>query len=386
MFDSKDEAEAFAREKATSFDKNEHARFEPRKITLGEFIVEYAAHRIGAKGGLRYRSVETTVHALKRFADVIGNDRRLASIRKGDVNRLFRHLRDTTKLSPNTVAKILRSIKAAFSAAVEMEYLAANPLLGLKIKSSAGVIRYVNRAEIDAILKVCGKMPGDDAVWWRAFVTTLYTVGLRLGEATHMTWRDIDFEAGEIRVTAKRSTPETLAWEPKTKLSLRSIPAPPETITLLTELQGQAPDGFAYVFLPKQRFDALRAAEEAGTPIEGIVPLRSAQIEFSKIVAAASKSVRSLADRDHKPTVSIHDLRRSAITNWAGHVSAFTTMALAGHSTITTTQRHYAATTVNEREQARRAASAAVRHKTDTKQSEAADAAATSETPNRYGE
>jgi len=101
----------------------------------------------------------------------------------------------------------MRSIKAAFSSAVEMEYLAANPFLGekgLKIMATEGEIRYVTQAEIDAILGECKKVPGDYAVWWQAFVTTLYTSGLRLGEATHLTWRDVDFEQSEIRVTAKR--------------------------------------------------------------------------------------------------------------------------------------------------------------------------------------
>lgn len=108
-FKKKEDAEKFALKKASVFDKDEHTRFEPRKITLDAFIAEYVAHRIGANGELRYRSIQTSEEALKCFATFLGNDRRLTSIRKADAIRFIRHLRETTELTSNTIAKIMRS-------------------------------------------------------------------------------------------------------------------------------------------------------------------------------------------------------------------------------------------------------------------------------------
>ena len=88
--------------------------------------------------------------------------------------------------------------------------------------------------------------------------------------------------------------------------------------------------------------------------------MRSAQIQFRKIVVEAAKSVESLRTKGGKPTVSFHDFRRSCITNWTSYIPMQAVMTLAGHSSITTTAKYYAKTTDDQRERAREAARVAI--------------------------
>ena len=61
-----------------------------------------------------------------------------------------------------------------------------------------------------------------------------------------------------------------------------------------------------------------------------------------------------------KPTICLHDLRRSAVTNWSKVANIQTVMAMAGHSNIETTRRYYAATTMDQIDKVRQASEAAL--------------------------
>ncbi len=158
-------------------------------------------------------------------------------------------------------------------------------------------------------------------------------------------------------IETKSATP---ASTPGTQPSLRTVPIPEVTLSLLTRLQEQAPDGFAYVFLTPGRFEAVKAARDAGENVDKIVLLRGIQSRFPKLVKKAAEAERTLLGQDGKPSVTLHDLRRSCITNWTNRIPMQAASVLAGHSSITTTARFYAATTAQQRERARDAASAAI--------------------------
>ena len=53
--------------------------------------------------------------------------------------------------------------------------------------------------------------------------------------------------------------------------------------------------------------------------------------------------------------VTIHDLRRSSITNWARVLPIHVVQELAGHANIETTRRYYLAVTQNDMAAARKA-------------------------------
>jgi len=53
------------------------------------------------------------------------------------------------------------------------------------------------------------------------------------------------------------------------------------------------------------------------------------------------KGFNKLCAKAGVPKSSIHDLRRSAITNWAQHLPIQLVQQFAGHSNITTTRQYY---------------------------------------------
>ena len=87
--------------------------------------------------------------------------------------------------------------------------------------------------------------------YWQPLVTTLFSTGLRWGEATALQVRDLDLANGQLSV--RRS------WKhggeigaPKTRRSRRTIALAPETVDLLREQIG-ARTGEAFVFLNHRR-------------------------------------------------------------------------------------------------------------------------------------
>jgi len=180
----------------------------------------------------------------------------------------------------------------------------------------------------------------------------------------------VDFANDTIRVSAKMGSREILAWEPK-DYEARAIPVPARTMAFLTQMQQSAPESHAYVFLSAERLAFIRVAQAAGLWKVGRYELNNFHRSLRALVVRAAEEVPSLVDGDGKPTISLHDLRRSAITNWSKAANMQTVMAMAGHSNIETTQRYYASATEDQLDRVRRASQLALEtaatHQSDPK-------------------
>ncbi len=373
-FKTRDEAEQFRTAKAAELDADPKARKAPNRITLGQFIAEFIAARTGSRGErLRPTSLALCKQDLERLAGFVGRDIPLADLTSDRADAFVNALygepgRTGGKLSRHTVAKIVRTLKACFAVATNRRgYIRVNPFTGHKTgKAPKPAIRYITQAEIRALLAACGA-----DLSRQAFLTLCYTTGLRFGEAVNLVWSNVDFATGTIHVTVKTEAKQTLAWEPKTAESLREIPAPQATMDLLQRLLEAAEPGHAYVFIPRDRFDLVKAAKESGDWKETMKPLNNFPRAFAALVKRAAKVEPSLLDGEGKPSVSIHDFRRTCITHWTEALPMQAVSKLAGHSNIQTTANYYASTTDQQRELARSAAQAAVENavesRTDTK-------------------
>lgn len=366
-FQTRRAANKFRNSQGKGLDDKPHTRTAPREITLGEFADEIGRTRRGSdETRLRLTSVQLCQRALRRLAKHVGRDKLLTEITSVDADSFIETLYDDSgrtggKLSKWTVSKTVRTLKACFNVALKhRNYITVNPFAGHKTsKPPKPVTRYITNTEFSALLKAADADPAGRSLWWKAFLTLCYTTGLRYAEAVNLTWGDLDFETGTVHVTAKRESKQTLAWEPKTTESIRDIPAPATAMDLLARLQETAATGFAYVFIPPERFEAVKAAKEKGVWRETMPVLNNFQRGMRSLVKRAAKTEPSLLDGDGKPSVSIHDFRRTCITHWADVVSMKAASELAGHSSIETTSAHYATTTERHRELARQAAQAA---------------------------
>lgn len=81
---------------------------------------------------------------------------------------------------------------------------------------------------------------------------------------------------------------------------------------------------------------------------------------LSKLVKRAAHKARSLIDCDGRAAVTLHDLRKTAITNWSKAVNPQTLRAMAGHSDIQTTMRYYASVTDDQLALVRQASAASM--------------------------
>jgi integrase len=119
------------------------------------------------------------------------------------------------------------------------------------------------------------------------------------------------------------------AWSPKDH-ELRTIPLPEQAITLLTRWQAAAPERCPYVFLDAGRWEYYRQEVDAGNWVKGRDLMNNVLRRF-----------KTLCRRAGVGPFTVHDLRRSCITNWARHLPIHVVQQLAGHSDINTTQQYY---------------------------------------------
>jgi integrase len=153
---------------------------------------------------------------------------------------------------------------------------------------------------------------------WQGMIALAYCCGLRLGEVLNLTWRDVDFAEGRLRVVAKRGEADMLDWSPKDK-DRRILPVPAPASNLLTRLQLDPSAGEVYLFV-------LGKGPNAGQRIGRNNVWR----DFDAIRRQAGL-----------PKCSMHDLRRSFCTNLSRAIPMHVVQELAGHSDIRTTRRFY---------------------------------------------
>ena len=145
-----------------------------------------------------------------------------------------------------------------------------------------------------------------------------------------------------IRIVCKESEGNLRGWEPKDHEG-RVLPVPAEVIQLLADLQVTSAEGCPYTFIPAWRWKHIKQAQKAG--------------EWNDKQALLNNLVRRFITlRRHAEIAkcTLHDLRRSCITNWAKVLPIHVVQKLAGHSDIKTTRLYYLAVEESDLERARK--------------------------------
>ena len=297
----------------------------PRMVTLHDFAKEHAQVM---RGQVAYATLIDQNRALRLFEKHIGTSIRLQEIRPMHAES-FVAGRLASGLAVGTVNKDIRTLKRIFNLAIEPRgYLAEgqNPFGKIKQrKKSQKPLRYVSVGEYRKVAEAAANL------WWRALISIAYGSGLRKAEILNLTWADIDFERQQISVQAKRAAERTIEWEPKDHES-RVVPMSAETTQLLADLQAVSEEGSPYIFISPGRLR--RIAKRIG---------EHRWNGKSEHVNNMGKNFGKICTRARVGNCSLHDLRRSAITNWARRLPIQVVQQLAGHSKITTTREYYLA-------------------------------------------
>ena len=248
---------------------------------------------------VRPGTVATQRGALKRFAAFAG-DRPLESLSPQIVERWFAERLGRVRRA--TANKELRTLRGVFQKAVRRGYLRENPFAAVKAAREAEPdVRVLTMAEIEALLEAC------DSAFWRAFVVTALTTGMRSGEMAWLEWEDVDFEGGAIEVRCKDAHPTKGARN-------RTAPLVPLAAGLLADLKASRVGSWVF-----PRADG-------------------AQWKPWQLVRA----FQAVARRAGIAKATIQMMRSTFVSHLhlAG-VNAAVAQRLVGHASITTTQRHY---------------------------------------------
>jgi integrase len=321
LFDKRKEAERYSRKLQVLVESGRQDM--PAKITLHEFLNE---HQRVMKGQVAHATLSDQVRVLKQLEHFAGSNQLLTRITPRDAEA-FIASRIDDGLKTATVNKDIRTLKRIFNLAIEPRgYLreGQNPFAKIRErKQTANTIRYVTVQEYRAL------MAASEAPWWKALLSVAYCCGLRRSEILHLTWADVDFDTQRVRVRAKEQSLQTIRWEPKDHQN-RVVPMSNETAQILADLQAEAPEGFPYIFIAPQRFERIKARLETGDWNDRKAVINNLTRGFDVI-------------REHAGVgkCTPHDLRRSAITNWAQELPIQVVQEFAGHSNIATTREYY---------------------------------------------
>lgn len=94
--------------------------------------------------------------------------------------------------------------------------------------------------DVAALAELVAEKIGAGAGWWLFFVLLL-ELGLRIGEAVELRWRDVDLEAGTVRV--RRGFYRGRVGPPKTKFGRRTLRLTEQARLALEQLQAQTGAG-----------------------------------------------------------------------------------------------------------------------------------------------
>lgn len=261
-----------------------------------------------------------TFDALRHFERIV-KPMRLRAIKTQTIDeyiakrRKERGRKKGDTVSPATLNKELRHIKAVLNVANEWEYLPKVPKFHM-LREPEKEPTYVPREHFAAIYQACdaAKMPRNlpypAAAWWRALLTFCYMTGWRISETLAVRRDDVDLDEG-YAITRHADN--------KGKRDER-VPLHPVVIDHLNQIPSFEPVMFPWY----------HSRESLWT-------------EFQRIQEAAGIHLKCHEDHEHTPRCHVygfHDLRRAFATENADVMSADALQGLMRHKTYLTTKRY----------------------------------------------
>ncbi len=260
----------------------------PSQLTFSELAETWiqgfeAQVRSGERGE---RTLEHYRYHLDRHLVPTLGRKRLQELSTDDCAQLIATMR-AKGLSPKTIAGALVPLGRVLSLALRRGLIADNPLRRLeqseRPRPQRREQRVLTHAEISNLLAAC--LPR-----YRPFLASALYTGMRLSELLGLTWGEVDFERGLIRVRyqlsrAHRDAPARRV-RLKTQAAVRDIPLLPQLASLLKrhKLRSAFSGGDDYVFQTArgtplgfrnvERRGLRRAADRAGLNADGHPRLR----------------------------------------------------------------------------------------------------------------
>lgn len=179
--------------------------------TFDAFALAWHARRLktGGRdgGGLSERGAEALAWQLDHVRAWFGGFR-LGEITVEEVER-FAYAKRDAGLSPTSVNKFLRVLRAVLKVAVRYGRIDRNPAEDVRLPQPRFKGSFLDRAEhLAALLDAAGALDRERRLrvgHGRALLATLALAGLRIDEALSLRWRDVDLAAGTLSVVRSKT-------------------------------------------------------------------------------------------------------------------------------------------------------------------------------------
>lgn len=244
--------------------------------------------------------------------------RRLDTITRGDVLALIGSLQQQG-LSPSTVRNAIVPLRSLYRFANDHRLVTDNPTRGV-VMPGVSAARRDRYAEPPEIAELLAALQGADRVLW---ATAAYA-GLRRGELAGLRRRDVDLEAGQLRVAQAWSYRAGAARSPKSEAGRRAVPIPD---ALLNELRPHLADVSDDQLVFARSHWPMRGSDDPDAPFSYFAVRRRAGDAWK---AAGLEPI------------GFHECRHACASNYlAAGVPMQVVQAIMGHSSITTTVNSY---------------------------------------------
>jgi integrase len=284
--------------------------------TWAEFLKEYKARIVEPMPEKSRKAVEL---ALKNFEAAV-KPAKLSGIKTQTVDAFIAARRKAKgrkeqPLSPATINRDLRHLKAAFRIANEWGYLPVLPKVRM-VREQEKLPRFVTDEHFAAIYQACDAasfpagLPYCAADWWRGLLTFAYMTGWRISECLALRRTDVDLAA---------ATAITRAADNKGGRDAK-VPLSPVVLDHLRCLTSFHPVVFPWHYHERTLWS-----------------------EFGRIQKAAGIMLPCEVEHEHTDAChhyGFHDLRRAFATQNAPALSADALQKLMRHKSYLTTQRY----------------------------------------------
>lgn len=192
---------------------------------LGDFIIIYRNYSVTENKSPR--TIETVVDSVNAFDTFLGGCTDITKVAAGDLRRYIRKLQtrprwqnhptikgEHGKLSPDSVASYVRSIKSFWSWLSREAFIEDNTIKGVKTPQVSH--RIVNTFTPEQVKQLLSAVPRNNHGGYRdyAVILLLYSTGPRISEALELKYQNVDFNSGNIKILGKGARERMLAMPP----------------------------------------------------------------------------------------------------------------------------------------------------------------------------